>query len=729
MPGIAFPDVTFAEVLIVSVPVDPPVAYTYRIPDDWTNEILPGTAVEGPFGASPKAMGIVVRCPAPDPGRPVKTVRRIALEGHLDQRHRELLAWISDHYLCPLARVYQAALPPTASRARTRRVLVPGPGADSPSTARQGEIVSVLRAHGGRLSVPELTRLAATTSGTIKLMVERQILAVEDERVWRRPDLPDAAQIPRPALLEEQLVAVQAIQAGTRGEVFLLQGVTGSGKTEVYLHAIEETVSRGQQALVLVPEIALTPQTVARFRDRFQETIAVLHSALGEGERHDEWERLRTGTARVGIGARSAILAPFADLGLIVVDEEHEGSYKQDTVPRYHARTVALARSRIEGCQIVLGSATPSQESHLAVTRGQATLLRLNQRVHGRPLPPVTVVDMRQELADGNRSPFSRLLAESIERQRVTGEQTILLINRRGYATFVMCRRCGTPVQCPNCSVSLTYHRVGEALRCHHCDHHEPPATRCPSCESTVIRHFGAGTQQIAEAVQERWPDLRVLRLDRDTTSRKGAHAQILGAFARGEADLLVGTQMIAKGLDLPRVTLVGVVAADASLNVPDFRSAERTFQLLTQVAGRAGRGDRPGRVIVQAYAPEHPAIDLARRHDVATFLELEQRDREELTYPPYHSMVALVASAPEHAPALEAARALASALTGVPGVRVLGPADAILKELRGRHRVQVLIKAEDLAPLRPLIRKAIAGLPRVPDLRISVDVDPVTLL
>jgi len=721
--------VTFAEVLIVSVPVDPPVAYTYRVPDTWTDLPVPGTAVDVPFGPRPAVRGVVVRCPAPDPGRTVKPLVRVALEGHLDARHRELLAWLADHYLCPLARVYQAALPPGASRARTRTVLVRGPAPAEQATPRQRSLLSILEAHGGRLPAPELCRLAGTTSGTLKAMVTKGLLRTEDERVWRRPTLPDPARIPRPPLLSEQAEAVAAIAAGKPGDVFLLQGVTGSGKTEVYLHAIEEVVAGGRQALVLVPEIALTPQTVARFRDRFGEAIAVLHSGLGEGERYDEWERLGTGAALVGIGARSAILAPFQDLGLVVVDEEHEGSYKQDTVPRYHARTVALARARIEGCKVVLGSATPSQETHLAVLRAEATRLELRQRIHARPLPPVAVIDMREELAEGNRSPFSRRLAEAIEQQRQSGEQTILLINRRGYATFVMCRRCGTPVECPNCSVSLTYHRVGDALRCHHCDHHEPPVTRCPSCESTVIRHFGAGTQQIAEAVKERWPDLRVLRLDRDTTTRKGAHAEILGAFARGEADLLVGTQMIAKGLDLPNVTLVGVVAADSSLNVPDFRSSERTFQLLTQVAGRAGRGDRPGRVIVQAYAPEHPAIVLAHRHDVPRFLELELADRAELDYPPHSSLISLVASAPSAEVARDAATHLATRLRVLPDVTVLGPADAILKELRGRHRVQVLVRARDLSPVRPVVRQAIASLPRIPELRIAVDVDPISML
>ncbi len=720
---------TFAEILIVSVPVDPPVAYTYRVPESWSDLPVAGTAVEVPFGSRPAVRGVVVRCPAPDPGRSVKSIVRVSLEGHLDGRHRELLAWIAEHYLCPLARVYQAALPPAMARARTRKVLVRGTTPDTSATPRQRALLLELESRGGRLPAVELCRHAGTTTGTLKTMVERGLLATEDERVWRRPELPDPARIPRPPLLDEQVSALAAIAAGQPGEVFLLQGVTGSGKTEVYLHAIEEVVNEGRQALVLVPEIALTPQTVARFRDRFGEAIAVLHSGLGEGERFDEWERLRTGAALVGIGARSAILAPFQDLGLVVVDEEHEGSYKQDTAPRYHARTVALARARIEGCKVVLGSATPSQETHLAVQRGEATRLELRRRIHSRPLPPVAVIDMREELADGNRSPFSRRLAEGIEQQRHSGEQTILLINRRGYATFVMCRRCGTPVECPNCSVSLTYHRVGEALRCHHCDHHQPPAVRCPSCESTVIRHFGAGTQQIAEAVQERWPDLRVLRLDRDTTTRKGAHAEILGAFARGEADLLVGTQMIAKGLDLPNVTLVGVVAADSSLNVPDFRSSERTFQLLTQVAGRAGRGDRPGRVIVQAYAPEHPAIVLAQRHDVARFLEQELADRAELDYPPHSSMIALVASATRHEEARSAASHLAASLGNLPGVSVLGPADAILKELRGRFRVQVLVRARDLTEVRPAVRKAIASLPRVPDLRVAVDVDPVSML
>ncbi|HEY9856527.1 MAG TPA: primosomal protein N', partial [Stenomitos sp.] len=520
-----------------------------------------------------------------------------------------------------------------------------------------------------------------------------------------------------------------AIAQADPGEVFLLLGVTGSGKTEVYLQAIASTLARGEQALVLVPEIALTPQTVARFRARFGDQIAVLHSALGDGERYDEWQRLRSGEARVGIGARSAIFAPVARLGLVIIDEEHESSYKQDVAPRYHARTVALQRAAFEGARVVLGSATPSVETYHRAQEGEYKLLTLSRRIHDRALPPVEVVDMRTELEAGHRSIFSRKLGEELKACLERGEQAILLINRRGYATFVLCRSCGEPVRCPNCSVSLTYHRAGEALRCHYCDYREEPPKCCPSCRSPYIKHFGAGTQQVLEAATELLPEARILRLDKDTTTRKGSHQQILDTFAKGEADVLIGTQMVAKGLDLPRVSLVGIMAADSSLNLPDFRAGERTFQLLTQVAGRAGRGELPGRVVLQTYAPDHASVRFAQAHDFESFFTFEIREREDLRYPPFQHLINVVVSAEVQEAAWKVASILATRLDAFPEVLALGPAEAVLAQLRGRYRVQVLIKAGDLNQARRALREAVRQTERPQGVRMAIDVEPASLL
>ncbi len=424
-------------------------------------------------------------------------------------------------------------------------------------------------------------------------------------------------------------------------KVFLLQGVTGSGKTEVYLQSIALCIEQGRQAIVLVPEISLTPQMVERFKSRFGDAVAVLHSRLSGGERYDEWRKIKERRVKVAIGARSAIFAPFEQIGLIIIDEEHESSYKQEETPKYHAREVAVKRARQHNAVVVLGSATPSLESFMAARRaslqlGGGALLPLPQRALGRPLPPVEVVDMREELKDGNRSMFSRRLHSALQQCLERGEQAVLLLNRRGYSTFVMCRSCGYTAGCPHCDISLTYHQRTRMLRCHYCGHAERSPETCPDCGSEHIRFFGTGTQRVEEELVKLFPGIRVIRMDVDTTTEKGSHEKWLTQFGQHKADVLLGTQMVAKGLDFPLVTLVGVIAADSSLNLPDFRAAEKTFQLLTQVAGRAGRHHLPGQVVIQSYMPEHYSIQTAKLHDYDAFLEEELKHRRLLSYPPF---------------------------------------------------------------------------------------------
>ncbi len=569
--------------------------------------------------------------------------------------------------------------------------------------------------------------------------------------------------------------AVQRDLGAAAPQPFLLHGVTGSGKTEIYLRALADTVAGGGQAIVLVPEIALTPQTVRRFAARFGPRLAVVHSQLSLGERYDAWRRIRRGDVDIAVGSRSAIFSPFPTLRLMVVDEEHERSYKQQRAPRYHAREVAVYLARLLGAKVILGSATPDLESYYRARQGSYELLTLPQRIMGhrremdrqravvagrRPvkriadweagygdaiymdLPEVEVVDLRQELKAGNRGIFSRALMSALREVFAGGEQAILFLNRRGSATFVMCRDCGHVVGCQQCSIPLTYHlssngwrpgrRSGDPdlrqgqLVCHQCNSRYPVPTRCPLCRSRRIRHFGIGTQMVEREIERLFPGTAVVRWDRDTTGTKGAHEEILDAFLEGQAQVMVGTQMIAKGLDLPLVTLVGVVTADTALHLPDFRAGERTFQLLTQVAGRAGRSILGGRVIIQTYTPKHYAVEAASRHDYEAFFEQEMSFRQEQRYPPLRRLVRLIYLSRSLRRAEESARSMRSALDkriaslDVSDVEVVGPAPAFYARLRGQHRWHLLVKARDPHSL-------LEGLPFGPGWR--VDVDPASVL
>jgi primosomal protein N' (replication factor Y) len=566
-----------------------------------------------------------------------------------------------------------------------------------------------------------------TTAGTLKTLEKRGAITIQPMAV-RRTAVGVATGEPIPTLTPHQAEVLADIESVSQPTTFLLHGVTGSGKTEVYLRAIADVLDRGGGAIVLVPEISLTPQTVRRFQARFGDTVAVLHSNLGDGERYDEWQRIRSGSARVVVGARSAIFAPVESLGLIIIDEEHEGSYKQDKQPRYHARSVAEMRAKLEGCSLILGSATPCLESYVAAQQGRYRLLEMPDRVASRPLPPVAIVDMRAELQEGNRHPFSRKLARAVGDALTRGEQVILLMNRRGYSSFVFCRNCGYVCRCERCAVAMTFHQNPAGLRCHYCDGRGRVPEACPACKSPYIRHFGAGTQQIEESAKTLFPQARIVRLDRDTTSRKGSHQTYLDAFGRGEYDILIGTQMVAKGLDFPRVTVVGVMAADGALHLPDFRASEHTFQLLTQVAGRAGRGELASTVVVQTYSPTHPAILAARDHDFQAFFRYDAPNREELRYPPFVHLANIVVAGPHLEDTHHAAETLAERLSEHTELEVLGPIPAPLAMLRGMHRFQVLVKVDDLQDVRGPLKVAVSASHK-PGVRVSIDLDPVNML
>ncbi|MGV3274287.1 primosomal protein N' [Staphylococcus sp. 11261D007BR] len=500
------------------------------------------------------------------------------------------------------------------------------------------------------------------------------------------------------SLTSEQMQAYQSLSEAVqerRSETFLLHGVTGSGKTEVYLHIIEDVLNQGQNAMMLVPEIALTPQMVLRFKARFGDEVAVLHSALSAGERYDEWQKIRDGRARVSVGARSSIFAPFKHLGIIIIDEEHEATYKQEDYPRYHAKDIAEWRGRYHHCPLVLGSATPSLESYARAEKGVYTLLSMPNRVNQRPLPNIEVLDMREELANGNRSMFSETLAEGIEARLERKEQVVLFLNRRGYASFMLCRDCGHVPQCPHCDISLTYHKTNDQLKCHYCGYQEQAPMRCPNCESEHIRQMGTGTQRVEELLQQRFPEARIIRMDVDTTSKKGSHEKLLNQFGSGQGDILLGTQMIAKGLDFPNITLVGVLNADTMLNLPDFRSSERTFQILTQVAGRAGRHDKTGEVIIQTYNPDHYAIEYVKQANYLEFYRKEMTYRQLAHYPPYYYLINFTVAHEQMKEVLQASTHIHQLLIQQLSEQalILGPSPAPLSRINNEYRFQVLVK------------------------------------
>ncbi|MFM7363683.1 MAG: primosomal protein N' [Cuspidothrix sp.] len=601
---------------------------------------------------------------------------------------------------------------------------------DDDLTTRQKEIVEVLRRQGGEMWQSELLQLCSASTSTLKALVDKGYIVIEDREILRREQSVTILEDSHKSLTLAQNNALEIINSLTGFAQVLLHGVTGSGKTEVYLQAISPIVEQGKSALVLVPEIGLTPQLTDRFRARFGNKVQVYHSALSDGERYDTWRQMLTGEPQIIIGTRSAIFAPLPNLGLIILDEEHDSSFKQDTpIPTYHARTVAQWRATLENCPLILGSATPSLESWMSRNH---QYLSLPERINSRPLPPVEIVDMRQELKEGNRSIFSRKLQNALQQLQEKQQQGILFIHRRGHSTFVSCRSCGYVLECPHCDVSLAYHHVEagapELLRCHYCNYGRLHPPHCPECSSPYLKFFGSGTQRVAQELNRQFPNLKIIRFDSDTTTKKGSHRELLTKFANGEANLLVGTQMLTKGLDLPQVTLVGVVAADGLLHLSDYRANERTFQTLTQVAGRAGRGDDPGRVIIQTYTPEHPIIEAVQKHDYQSFADTELAQRQALNYPPYGRLILLRLNSLDPIQVQNVSQIIATFLSDKEGFEILGPTPANILRVANRYRWQILLK---FAP------DALPNLPDWPEVRslcpssvsFTIDVDPINIM
>ncbi|WP_118161911.1 primosomal protein N' [Nostoc sphaeroides] len=645
--------------------------------------------------------------------------------------------------------------PPRLTRPKLQKAVTLTGTIDHDLTTRQREILEVLRRHGGELWQNELLQICNASSSILKTLAQKGYIVIEEREVLRTEQGPALAGDGAKSLTVAQASALETIQTLDGFAEVLLHGVTGSGKTEVYLQAIAPLLKVGKSALVLVPEIGLTPQLTDRFRARFGNKVSVYHSALSDGERYDTWRQMLTGEPQVVIGTRSAVFAPLPNLGLIILDEEHDSSFKQDSpIPTYHARTVAQWRAELENCPLVLGSATPSLESWVSVRRQGAggageefvthnsctdainrvsTLyLSLPERINSRPLPPVEIVDMRQELQQGNRSIFSRSLQVALQQLQERKQQGILFIHRRGHSTFVSCRSCGYVLECPYCDVSLAYHhteeKAPELLRCHYCNYARSHPKFCPDCSSPYLKFFGSGTQRVTQELARQFPELRLIRFDSDTTRNKGSHRTLLTQFANGEADLLVGTQMLTKGLDLPQVTLVGVVAADGLLNLSDYRASERAFQTLTQVAGRAGRGDDPGRVIVQTYTTEHQVIAAVRSHDYHSFSQAELEQRQALNYPPYGRLILLRLSSLDPIQVQNTAQIIATTLSTEEEFEILGPAPASILRVANRYRWQILIKfAPDALPQLPDWEEVRSLCPS--SVSLTIDVDPLNIM
>jgi len=582
------------------------------------------------------------------------------------------------------------------------------------------------------LSGEELASVQVSAA-TLRILCEKGWSERSEQRVLRnsyanRTELKESLH-----LTDEQRQAVEAIGSAItepHQETFLLQGITGSGKTEVYLRVAAQAMEAGKQVLLLVPEIALTAQIVKRFQAWFGDEVAVAHSKLSQNERADVWYKMRTNSAKLLIGVRSAVFAPFSDLGLIIIDEEHESSYKQDERPNYHARTVALKRAQLSGIPVVLGSATPDLESFYKARQGTYTHLRLLQRANGSMLPHVEIADMRLELQRGNKSVLSAALNDALLQTAVQGEQAIVLLNRRGFSTFVMCRDCGESIVCPHCAVALVYHSAGEAMRCHYCGNTAPIPDECPNCHSRRIRFFGTGTQK-AEAEIAELPEIRILRMDQDSTVKKFAHEDILKSFSSGEYNVLLGTQMVAKGHDISNVTLVGILSADSTLNLPDFRASERTFALLTQAAGRAGRGDRAGHVVLQTYDPDNPVIKLAATQDYDAFAASELEIRQELGYPPYTEILKITVLDKEEVRGSSLAQRIVNFLQTLQlehpeqELLVLGPFPAIVAKVRDLYRMNILVKC----PQMELVKRALWNSEFKECRNVFFDVDPVSVV
>ncbi|RFU63332.1 primosomal protein N' [Peribacillus glennii] len=652
------------------------------------------------------------------------------LQKHVRKGNLEVMYFVKDKLKKKTVRVIQPLL--------NKEGLEDYAGILPPNARKQYEVLHHFINHPDKIQLRELLEDVRVSNAVVKALIDKGILAEKEEEIYRDPYENRVFKQTEPFILtQEQADALRPVKKSIHDNshaVFLLYGVTGSGKTEIYLQAIDDVIKKGEEAIMLVPEISLTPQTVKRFKERFGNLVAVMHSGLSIGEKYDEWRKIHRKEVKVVVGARSAIFAPFENLGIIIIDEEHESSYKQEETPRYHAREVAIERAKHHNCPVILGSATPALESFARAKKNVYKLLTLSKRMNESKLPRVDIVDMREELRNGNRSMFSKTLFSKLTDRLEKGEQTVLLLNKRGHSSFVMCRSCGLVTNCPNCDISLTYHRYNDSLKCHYCGHEERMPQACPECGSDHIRFFGTGTQKVEEELAKILPEARVIRMDVDTTSKKGSHERLLNAFQEGHADILLGTQMIAKGLDFPNITLVGVLSADTMLHLPDFRSSEKTFQLLTQVSGRAGRHELPGEVVIQTYTPEHYSIELSGLQDFDVFYEREMYIRRQSHYPPYYYLALINVSHEDLMKAVAVTEKITKYLTASlsPEAIILGPVASPISRINNRYRYQCLIKYKREPELKKQLRTVLEHYQQETAqnlLQISIDMNPQIMM
>lgn len=729
----------YAEVIINSEALEIDRPFTYKVPEEFNNEIKIGQIVKVPFGKGNKTSeGFILNLKNYDNIKfKTKNIAAILVKDPvIDEDDINLIEFLREKTLCKYIDAFRLLIPVgimKGAKAKKKKVIVLKNEDLSNIKNPDGykKIVEFFKTNSGKYTKSELINDHSISQYKLNKLIENEVLSIEEESVFRYNDRVYNKDSAKTLTIEQENIIREYINSDDK--MFLLKGVTGSGKTEVYMKLVERVLLEGKSAIILVPEIALTPQMIERFKGRFGVNVALFHSKLSDGERFDEWFRVKEGKAKVIVGARSAIFLPAKNLGLIIIDEEHENTYKSEQNPKYQTKEVAEYLSELKGCKVILGSATPSIETYYRALTGEMKLLELNSRVDNKPMPPMKVIDMRNELKGGNKSLFSRELFIAIQERLKRKEQIILFLNRRGFSTFVSCRSCGYVFKCDECDISMTYHKNG-LLICHYCGKTKREPRECPKCHSKYVKFFGAGTQRVEEEVKKYFNNVRILRMDVDTTRDKHSYERIYNTFKNGEADILIGTQMVSKGLDFKNVTLVGILAADMSINIPDYRAAERTFQIITQVAGRAGRGDKQGEVLIQTYTPQHYSLQYAVNYDYEGFYEKEFTVRAMMKYPPFGKLLLINGTSKKeellknfmHKITMMIKPLVESCLD----IEILGPIPCMISKVKENYRWQIVIKGEFDSYFSKNIKEILYDENKnvYNDIRISMDIDPNNL-
>ena len=731
----------YAEIILNSEAIEIDRPFTYKVPLDMEEKVKVGQIVKVPFGVRSKPVeGFILDLKAEEEMKVSFKMKRILSveneEPVITEDDLKLINFLREEYLCKYIDAIRLLIPVgilKGAKSKSRNVIVFINDNLEKIKNKDGyiEIIDFIKRNTGKYTKTELSKEHGFSIYKLNKLMEHGLIKSEEEIVFRYNTREYNKDVQK-NLTVEQSMAIKEIEESEEN-LILLKGVTGSGKTEVYMRIVEKTLEEGKSAIVLVPEIALTPQMIERFKGRFGSNVALFHSKLSDGERFDEWYRVKEGKASLIIGARSAIFLPAKNLGLIIIDEEHENTYKSDQNPKYQTKEVAEYIAKLKGCKVILGSATPTIESYYRAISGEMKLVELNHRVDNKPMPKMMLVDMREELRSGNKSLFSRRLYASMKEKLEKGEQIILFLNRRGFSTFVSCRSCGYVFHCEDCDISMTYHKNG-FLVCHYCGKTKKQPNLCPKCGSKYVKFFGAGTERVEEEVRRYFKNARILRMDVDTTRAKDSHEKIYNAFKAREADILIGTQMVSKGLDFPNVTLVGILAADMSLNLPDYRAAERSFQIITQVAGRAGRGDKEGEVIVQTYTPEHYSLQYAKKYDYENFYEKEFTIRAMMGYPPFGRILLINGSGKNEdelrKQMIYLGEKVKEKAEEFGGLEVLGPTPCIIYRIKENYRWQIIIKGEFSSKFSKSIKDILYDKANnvYNDIRVSMDINPNSL-